>query len=173
MKFKFTIGILITAIISIFGFYSCEKDDICVDAVTPRLIVRFYDQTDYDQTLDVTNLRVSDLDGNAVYLSDAETVISNVDSILIPLKTLEDSTTFIFHTNYGVEDDGTISGNADTLTFNYVRNELYVSRACGYKVNYSELADELEEDDDNWIFNVTIENNEVLDETAAHVYIYH
>lgn len=172
MKIKFISGIVLLAAILSISLYSCEKDDICVDAVTPRLIIRFYDQTDLDIPKRVTNLKVTDLDGNAIYINEIDTV-ETLDSIAIPLKTLEDTSSFLFYTNYGINDEGEEVGNPDMVTFSYTRNELYVSRACGYKVNYSNLYYVLEDDDDNWISTINTQTTDVLDETAPHVYIYH
>jgi hypothetical protein len=55
-------------------------------------------------------------------------------SCLIPLKTDADATTFSFILNYGNTNSALVN---DILKFNYVREELFVSRACGFKTNYT------------------------------------
>lgn len=170
---KLLIAALCTVTLA-FLFYGCEKDDICVDAVTPRLIIQFYDKDDFSELKSVTLLKViGEGENQAVYLNDSQDSVLTTNEIALPLKTLENTTSFVFITNYGVDSDGNEVGNRDTITFHYSRNELYVSRACGYKVNYSDLTKTLVTDGDNWISNVVIENSDVLDETATHVYIYH
>lgn len=147
-------------------FYSCEKDDICVDPTTPLLVIRFYDATNQTSPLAVTQLRVMGQDQEIAYL------LSNTDSIAIPLKTLEDSTTYTFTANYGVDEDDNEVGDPVDITFNYTREEVYVSTACGYKVNYSDLNATFTPFG-GWINNIIIDNPEVTDQTNAHVYIYH
>lgn len=161
---------IVIPFIALLSMVSCEKDDICVDAVTPQLIITFYDQDNVSDAKDVTLLRVygEGLDPDGAVIDRTTT-----DSIAIPLKTLEDSTSYVFITNSGDDENDQEVGNADVLTFYYNINEIYVSRACGYKVNYSSLTAGITPDTDNWITNISIENNEVTDEVAAHVNIYH
>lgn len=158
-----------------FLFGGCEKDDICVDAVTPKLVIQFYDHNNFNDLKSVTLLRViGEGEEEPVILNDNRATVTTTNEIAIPLKTLEDSSTFIFITNYGIDPDtGEEVGNRDTVTFNYLRNEIYVSRACGYKVNYSSLSRTLQADGDNWIKNIVIENTDVSDENTTHVFIYH
>lgn len=159
---------LVFTTLTILLFSGCEKDDICVDAVTPQLIIRFYDNENFLNTKDVVNLKVIGEDME-------EPIINRVttDSIAIPLRTLEDTTTFVFLTNSGDDDEGNEVGIPDTITFTYLRNEIYVSRACGYKTNYEQLSYTTPIEDFDWITNLIIVNNDVTDETAAHINIYH
>ncbi|GLB53243.1 hypothetical protein NBRC110019_22830 [Neptunitalea chrysea] len=162
---------ILAAIASIFIFGGCEKDDICTDAVTPSLIIKFYDDTSLSDIKTVTELRVYGVGNEDEMIIDR---VSNLDSILVPLKTLENTTSFVLISNSGDDDTtGEEVGNIDTISFNYVTNEIYVSRACGYKVNYSQLSSTITDDGDNWITSISIENNEVVDENQAHVSIYH
>ena len=64
-------------------------------------------------------------------------------------------------------------GNPDTVDVNYIRDDIYVSRACGYKATFTNLGATPLADADNWIANITIENNTINNENAAHINIYH
>jgi Family of unknown function (DUF6452) len=162
---------------------SCEKDDICAEATptTPKLILRFYDFASQDDTKRVPGLGITSLDENNNLL-----VISGIngittDSISLPLRTDTDFTKFTFYKDYAVDDNGTsdfpdddiISGNPDIVNINYEREDVYVSRACGFKTNFNNITVTVEDDGDNWIINSEIINSTVENETTAHVKIFH
>ena len=70
----------IIALLLLFSaIISCERDDICPESTptTPRLIIRFYDNTELSETKRVINLQVTglDYDGNEleIYQSAAST----------------------------------------------------------------------------------------------------
>ena len=160
-------------IISIVITQSCEKDDICAESTptTPRLIVRFYDTNSPDQTKPVTDLLVygvNELD-QVVFFDNM--FHSTTDSIAIPLRTDSNITRLVFHRDLDLSDFQT--GNLDVISTNYTKNDIYVSRACGYKNIYNDLAATIESDTDNWIINVEIINTTVENETSAHVKIFH
>jgi hypothetical protein len=127
-------------IIFTFGLSSCEKDDIC-DPNTPttaRLVITFYDVNNPSLLKSVTNLRVigegmpetegvifnENATGDAKYLA-------NGNKIAIPLKTDADAARFKFILDYGNVNPAAI--NTDEIRFNYTRQNVYVSRACGFK----------------------------------------
>ena len=133
---------------------SCQKDDICIDPVTPNLIIRFYDNDDPTEYKSVSNL--------FVWAEDLDTIYEGVstDSIAIPLNPAQDFT--IYHLSSGtIQDD---------ITIDYTRNEVFVSRSCGYKYNFSDL--NLSGVTNNWILNTEITNQTVVDETE-HIKILH
>jgi len=150
---------------------NCEKDDICPEstATTPKLIIRFYDITEQTETLRVLGLQVQGTDNDDPYL-----LASSTDSLPLPLKTYESSTSFYLHKEYAVDNSGNISGNEDIINIEYSTEEVYVSRACGYKTIYNNVTLTVENDGDNWIELIQIENPLTVDnETAAHVKIFH
>lgn len=163
--------------------FSCEKDDICAEitATTPKLIIRFYDNASQDDTKSVTGLRVTGFnDANEdVEITGLNLVTS--DSINLPLKTGVNITRFTFHKDYAINNNGTpedtsddiISGNPDIVTINYEREDVFVSRACGFKSIFNILSLSVENDGDNWIINSEIINSIVENETKAHVKIFH
>lgn len=121
-----------------FGLSSCEKDDIC-DAntpTTPRLIISFYDINNPTIKKKVTRLKVVGKDQpNGIIFNetalDDEKYITSADSIGIPLRTDADTVTYSFTLNYG--DTNASLVNTDVLKFDYTRQNVYVSRACGFK----------------------------------------
>ncbi len=152
-----------------YSFAACEKDDICVDGDTPLLVIRFYDVADTTLLKSVSGLVVSGLasDGSVVG------VIPNAgtDSIAIPLRIGEASTSFILSRNLTPDDETT--ENMDTLAFDYETQEVFISRACGFVANYNNLTNTLTTDSDNWIQDITIVTPSVENSTTAHVKIFH
>ena len=160
-------------------FYGCERDDICPEstATTPKLIIRFYDITEQTETKRVLGLQVQGVDTDSIYQ-----FATSTDSLALPLKTDNNITSFILHKEYAIEDSGTpddtsddiISGNEDIINIQYSLEEVYVSRACGYKSIYKNVELRDEDDGDNWIKLIQIENPLTVDnETEAHVKIFH
>ncbi len=169
MKKKTYVTVLVAMIVAAF-FMGCEKDDICPEGTptTPLLILRFYDAADTEQLKTVTNLRVIG-EGQTEEFS-----LSTTDSIAIPLRALDDFTTFTLTREYDADDAS--AGNEDEITFNYTPEEIYVNRACGFKVNYTLNATDgivRPDDGDQWIINTEIISSVIENENAAHVKIFH
>ncbi len=158
---------------------SCEKDDICPESTptTPKLILRFYDISNQDDTKNVTSFGVTSLDENGDTFVLAGFNGVTTDSISLPLQiqtTAENFTRFTFYKDFVVDDNGIITGNPDVITFAYKREDVYVSRACGFKTIFKELILTVELDGDNWIINSEILNNSTVEnEISAHVKIFH
>ena len=75
-----------------------------------------------------------------------------------------------------VSSDDIIEGNEDVIQINYSREEVYVSRACGYKTIFRNITLLLDANDtDRWIINKenVTENQTVEDETSTHFILYH
>jgi len=166
---------IIALVIVLSVFISCEKDDICSSetSTTPMLVLRFYDIAAEDETKQVPNLLVYGLnDSSEIVLFDHIGLsASNTDSIAIPLRTDGNLTRFVLHRDF--EGDDFQTGNFDIITANYEREDLYVSRACGYKDIFNDLTLNLETDTDNWIINSEILNTTIKNEITAHVKIFH
>ncbi|MCB0463033.1 MAG: DUF6452 family protein [Flavobacteriaceae bacterium] len=165
---------IIALLLLCFVITNCEKDDICSSdtGTTPKLILRFYDISDEDETKQVPNLLVYGIDDSnePVLFDHIGLTAANKDSIAIPLRTDGNATRFVLHRDYEGDSD---TGNIDIITANYIGENIYVSRACGYKTIYNALALDLEPDSDNWVINSEIINTTVENETTAHVKIYH
>ena len=154
--------------------FACEKDDICSEATatTPQLVVRFYDALILEDTKTVPSLFVYGINDASETVFFNNITISTTDSIAIPLRTDNNITKLVFHKDL-VEISDLLVGNPDTVDINYAREDVYVSRACGYKTIYTGLGATLTVDADNWITNITIENNTLENENAAHINISH
>ena len=151
-------------------FSSCEKDDIC-DATTdttPRLIVEFFDILNPTVKKNVTNLAVKELN------TSTSLVFTGTSKIQIPLKTNQDLTKYSFILN---STDVAIK-NEDFLLFNYSRQTVFVSRACGFKTNFNLdsttpfIKTETSIPDGYWIQNVVIATSNITTEKETHVKIY-
>ena len=166
---------IIVLILILSVFISCEKDDICSaeTSTTPMLILRFYDIANEEEIKAVPNLLVYGLDdaGERVLFDHISSIASNTDSIAIPLRTDDNLTRFVLHRDFEYADFET--GNFDVITAIYEREEVYVSRACGYKDIFNNLTLNLETDSDNWVINSEILNTTINNETTAHVKIFH
>ena len=91
----------------------------------------------------------------------------------MPLRTSADLTSLHFIQNGS--DADTTNDNIDLLTFNYVRNDVYISRACGYKTVFFLDATNpiaLTTDGNNWIQNIEVVQPNIVTENEVHVKIY-
>ena len=158
-------------LITLFLFSSCEKDDIC-DAntsTTPRLVIQFYDFSNSTVLKNVTNLKVI---GEG--MTEGIVFNENGNTVSIPLKTTENNTSYRFILNSG---SATFS-NEDKIKFDYSRENLFVSRACGFKTifalnptnpythNDAIIPDLL------WIKAISVEKTNIENEYETHVKIY-
>ena len=154
-----------------FTFSSCEKDDIC-DAntsTTPRLVIQFFDYNNPTALKNVTNLKVI---GEG--MTEGIVFDGNGNTVSIPLKTTENSTSYRFILNSGSAS----FSNEDEIKFEYTRENLFVSRACGFKTIFSidptnpyshtdaTISDLL------WIKAISVEKSNILNENETHVKIY-
>ena len=162
---KRTILFLLILISITFG---CTRDDICSEATqtTPLLIITFKDISNPVQAKSVSNLTISTTDDPAMEIMTSVTT----DSIAIPLKNNINTTRFLF-----IEGDIEESeGNTDTITFNYLRENIYVNRACAFKTIYKEINMAVDpENNTNWIQNTEILLTNVENENQAHITIFH
>ena len=176
-------------IIFTFGLSSCEKDDIC-DAntpTTPRLVLSFYENKAASVRKDLVNLKVvgegkSEKDGGIVFnesVTDSTRYLTNANTISIPLKVDADTTTYTFI--YDAENTNLAVRNYDVLTFHYTRNNVYVSRACGYKTIFTLNSSETPSTpyvltdpagDNFWIQRVIVQKYNIDNENETHVNVY-
>lgn len=162
-----------------FGLSSCEKDDICDPGTptTPRLIISFYDINNPTVKKKVSRLTVlGDGQTKGIIFNETATedekYITSGDSIGIPLKTDADTATFSFTLN---SDNANI--NIDKLKFNYTRQNVYVSRACGFKTIFKldpqtpfEQIDSA--GDGLWMQNIDPINYNIEYENETHLKVY-
>ena len=166
---------LILIVLVALSFSSCEKDDICDSgtSTTPRLIIDFYDNTASTPTLKaVSNLGIVAPGFTTGYS------FNGVSRIQVPLDPSPNvnSVTWQFIQN-GADSDST-NDNIDLITFDYTTNYVYVSRACGYKSQYTldnstpYILTDGSTADGLWIQNVTVAKYNVATENEVHLKIY-
>lgn len=151
------------------GFSSCEKDDICAadTPTTPQLVIEFFNEVT-NASLSVSKLKIIDTE------TSNQLGVYNEAKIKIPLKTDVDITKYSFTINSG----STIVGaeNTDKLEFNYSRNNIFISRACGFKTNFilnnpSILVKESLVTSE-WIKKIIITKSNILNENETHIKIF-
>ena len=141
---------------------SCEKDDFCIEPITPNMIVRFYNATNISETKAVNDLTIN--------ISNLDSIYTNVslDSIVIPLDVTSNQIIYNFSSG----------SNLDILTIDYEIEEVFVSRSCGFKAIFNNVTITSDVSND-WIIGLTetLENTITIptinDESAAHVQIFH
>lgn len=174
-------------ILCIFGclFFtqlSCERDDLCAASTqtTASLIIAAFDVSIPDDSKIILRLRIQGV-GNQDVLETFNIVTT--DSLVIPLRTDVNETQYRLHRDFSINDNGTpddfsddfTEGNEDIITVRYVRNDVFVSRACGFSTIFSNVSIEVEEDEDNWIQLIQAENDNqiVKNETQRHFKLLH
>ncbi|MEY8847736.1 DUF6452 family protein [Psychroserpens sp. XS_ASV72] len=174
---ELTIKTFFKSLILIFLVLSvstCERDDICPEDVptTPRLIIEFFDISNQESNVNVPSFRAQGV-GNEAPL-DAYSGSAAAGSIELPLKTNENSTSYSFIRDYEVDEDGVVSGNEDVITINYALENVYVSRACGYKTVFRNVNIIINGDSDLWIVlaQPINDNQSVEDETETHFKLF-
>lgn len=158
-------------ILAIVLSMSCERDDICIDEVTPKLIIRFYDFENPELFKDVANLKVNIEGVEEDYAN--ETITTLTDSISLPINVVGNQTRYIL-----TLQENEILGqeeNSDIVEITYTQEDLFVSRPCGYKAVFNGVEIEVEEDGENWIDDIVPQSDplDINNESAAHVKIYH
>lgn len=161
-------------LLGVISFSACEKDDICVEEGTPLLVIRFYDAENPTEFKIVPSLRIVGV-GQTSTVNTISDRTSTLDSISIPLKIDDITTGFTFITNSADDDDQMETGNSDILDFNYIVEEKFISRACGFVANYDDLSTDFTADPENWIQSIEITKTLITNETiiTAHVKIFH
>ncbi len=161
---------LVFFILIILAFKGCTKDDICPEgtAITPKMIVTFYDKANplLKKKVNLLSVLTDNLDSTAVVK------YQNTDSIAIPLNTGSDTTKYLFKRSVISGSDTLV--NIDRVSFIYQRNDIYVNRACGFRTEYTNLSGQLEnEGPNNWITQITVNKQSVIHEDSAHITMLH
>ena len=169
--------ILLAVFLFSLSFTGCEKDDIC-DAntvTTSRLVISFYDVTNSSVLKNVTNLKIVG-EGMTEGVSFNGSTLINGSTVSIPLKTDVDTTTFSLILNSGNSNSALV--NEDILKLNYVRENIFVSRACGFKTIYTldPLNPYTHTDaaipDLKWIQYISVKNSIIDNENETHLEIF-
>jgi len=151
-------------ILWIFGFLmlltSCgSDDDICLgEESTPRLLLKFRNAN--NQLVRLDSLFV-DVDYGKDTLKNIITSV-NVDSVFVPLRIDESPYTDIYiRTRKGQK--------GSKLRVNYDKKSIYVSPACGFKINYENLKMDLLQA--NPVQSILPNNTSLTDENNINFYL--
>lgn len=161
-----------------FAFSSCEKDDVC-DAntpTTPRLIIEFYDSVNNSDLKNLTNLKViaEGMDEGIIFNESGTEItkyLTSQNKISLPLRITENVTKYRLILNSNVPS--TI--NEDIIELSYDKEEVFVSRACGYKTIFGLTNTNLNivaVDSNNWIDDIDIIEPNITSENDVHIKIY-
>lgn len=169
---------ILLLLILCFSFSGCEKDDIC-DAntvTTPRLVITFYDINNPTVEKSVSNLSIFG-DGMEKAVTYSRSTLINGSTVSIPLKVNAKTTTFHFILNYGSTNVAALP-NEDIIQFNYEPENIFVSRACGFKTNYTLDAftpfvhSDAATADLKWMQYVAVKKYIIANENETHLEIY-
>lgn len=139
---------------------SCENDDdVCVSGeATPRLKIKFKSADNKVLTLDSLYLDVDYGNNNILTVVRA----AKVDSALIPIRVDDAGFTELYVRK-------TKKGSVSKIKLNYNTTSEYVSPACGFKRLYQNLTGTLETA--NPVTNVELDENQIINENKAHLYL--
>jgi hypothetical protein len=172
---------LLLLLLLIFSFSSCEKDDICAEETTPRLIMEFYDISNPANLKNVLNLKVKGNGATDFIVFNESLPIDNQNRYLfsgnkleLPLKINDSITKYSLVLN----STSTTNANEDFLQFNYTPQNIFVSRACGYKTIFTLNAAPdgvIQMDaalpDNFWILEYSILTTNITTENETHIKI--
>lgn len=150
---RFILGIFLVTLVT-----NCEVDDICTETVlTPKLIVKFYDNDTLTLAKKVTGIYVWAEGKDSLYEN------ATADSLLLPLNNATNSTKYLL----------SIGNQIDTLIVNYDKEDIFVSRSCGYKTHFSIPANP--SITQHWMTGISIIETPqpVVNQNKAHVKIHH
>lgn len=163
---------ILLLLLVLLSLSSCEKDDVCTEDTTPRLIVNFYDISNPATLKNVVSLKVT---GDGSYNNLDLGTFNGVSTIKLPLNPSSTSTVYHFILN---SSSTSSSPNEDVLVINYTAKTAYVSRACGFRtiydlINpYGVVYSDATTPDTLWIQNLTVETTSITTENETHVKIY-
>ena len=163
---------LLLSIVGCILLTQCEKDDVCVEGDTALLHFAFYDKdaTDEQPLPKVVNkLRVISVDENATV--NTFTDRSSQDDILIPLDSRKNIGDFILISNSATEDN-LETGQIEDIRISYTPEAVYISRACGFVGQYTDLGIE-QTGLSSWISSIEINNTRIDNSDEIHVSIFH
>src|SRR5690625_203387 len=148
----------------------CSRDDLCPEgaAITPDLVITFNSFSNPNLRKSVNALSVeTDYEDSTVILSQTVT-----DFISIPLNVNADYTRYRFIKTSVVGTD--TLRRSHKIEFSYQRRSLYVNRACGFRIEFDNMETDVEDrGSENWIRDIKVIKDTIIDENQAHITIFH
>ena len=157
------------------SFSGCEKDDICSEDTTPRLILEFYDIANPANPINVSGLKVTGYTADDVPLTLPLGTFTAQNKIELPLNITTTTTKYSLILN---STSTTLVPNEDFLVFNYTHQNIFVSRACGYKTTFDlnttdgVILNDAVIPDLPWIQDINIQTTNIDNENETHIKIY-
>lgn len=144
----------------LFIVTACEEDDICTGGGTPKLTVVFRNQLNTSNMPDTLSIYRSDNIG----FENPDTIYqkSFTDSIKLPLGGMNSDKVY-FQIRRRSNPD------MDLLTVAYNPKSTFVSKACGFKIIYENLAYQTTQQHINYL--IPAETNELKDETITNLIV--
>ncbi len=157
----------------VIGISACEKDDICEGGTseTPNVVINLYDGFDTEQLKVATKIAM-------IAQGFSDTIFyKNTNKIEVPLQinTNETQWSLLLYVPPTVSGNDTIIKQND-VRFNYETHEFYVSKACGYKVDFYNFNANLISNDstgNSWIHNISNLTREITSDDHAHINLYY
>ncbi|MCB9201919.1 MAG: hypothetical protein H6604_02560 [Flavobacteriales bacterium] len=152
-------------------FFSCEDDDICTESYTSRLFIKSYEyRTGNDLTIDSFVTKTIDTlyierinsDNTSDYF-----ISTNSNTLLIPIdETSESPTRFNFYLSEDASED-----EKTKIILNYTKTENYVSKACGFRYEFSDISYEVT--NQGFIDSIAQNLNSITNESSPHFSFFH
>lgn len=149
-------------------FVACEKNDLCdgADVQTPRLHIALRNQFDVEAPK-VAPYITAYIPG----YQDTLKFVSKTD-LLLPLESQLSQTKWVLTLYNSNQADRTIVG-VDSLTFLYIPENIYISRACGFKTNYSAFSHQRTQTAGSWIQGVNTLTTNLTNENNIHLEFFY
>ncbi|CAM3551745.1 DUF6452 family protein [Flavobacterium saliperosum] len=163
------------------SFWGCEKDDICTEGTptTPSVVIEFYDALNPTNLKGVTNLKViADGMNEGIIFNPNATITEqkywfNGSKLRLPLKTNAENVIYSFALNSGAANPA--DSNTDILNFSYTKEDVFISRACGYKTVFQLNENNpvvTDADATFWITDIEVMQSNIQNENETHIKIY-
>ncbi len=144
---------------AIASLLACERDDLCLQNPVIKINTIFLNG----------NNEKSPVDSLLVITASQDTLIpaTHTDSTSFVPDPAQSGDTLIFKK---------VNGSfqyADTVLLNYNPGYRFVSKACGYKMIFTETNIELHRGNTSWIDSIRLITNSIDNDTITHIKIYH
>lgn len=140
----------------------CQEDDVCVEEKTPRMTILFLN-SNTNEPITLDSIIIGTLNNQNTY-EDVLFLDTNIAQVGLSLQDL--STTQLRFRRSNVP-----ATTNDLLQLNYQAQEQYASKACGVKLNYSNLS--LGSTNLTNIQNIELQNTQITNEQDTILYIYY
>lgn len=152
-----------------FMVQSCQYNDICTAETpgTPKLLIQFYNADRPGLLKEVEGFNAKAIGDTAYYFESPVT-----DTIVaLPLNTNASKTSYEFV----IYQDDSTKIKRDTISFTYKTEDVFISRACGFKDIFTDFEVEWELSNTGWIKNRRIidTTKRITNERKAPLYIYY